>query len=224
MTEKNCVYLLNTLAAKFDGKESWLPFPMHLADTAGVMEWLTTHWLPDHVTETIMEKNPQIELNKLCKFIALVHDIGKVTPVFQSKICEGSGYLKERIAALGIDVPPFSSFISRSKTPHSFAGEAILLRAGCPKGIAAVVGAHHGEPYTDTEADEEDDHDQKEAAGREGDFGLHGVIRSSVLALSLSRLAGASATMIWLRSMSRSSECAAMRRSRMIQRLVMALA
>ena len=130
MIEKYRESPFNMLAAKYDGQELWLPYYMHLMDTAGVMERLVTHWLPAHITETITEENSEVDLDKLCRFIALVHDIGKATPIFQAKICDRAVYLRQRITASGISIQSVSSFSDSSKTPHSFAGEAILLRAG----------------------------------------------------------------------------------------------
>lgn len=155
MIEKYRESPFDVLVAKYDGQELWLPYYMHLMDTAGVMERLVAHWLPAHITETIIEENSEIDLNNLCRFIAFVHDIGKATPIFQAKICDRAVYLKERITASGISIQPFSSFIDSLKTPHSFAGEAILLRTGCPEGIAAIVGAHHGSPYSGIEDPED---------------------------------------------------------------------
>ena len=175
MIEKYRESPFNMLAAKYDGQELWLPYYMHLMDTAGVMERLVTHWLPAHITETITEENSEVDLDKLCRFIALVHDIGKATPIFQAKICDRAVYLRQRITASGISIQSVSSFSDSSKTPHSFAGEAILLRAGCPKGIAAIVGAHHGTPYPGTEDPEDliDDYDEN-FYGRKGKFDIQG--------------------------------------------------
>lgn len=149
----NCLFHL--LVAKYDGQGSWLPYFIHLMDTAGVMEKLVTHWLPGHIVEMVTEKYPEIELSQLCRFLAMVHDIAKATPVFQAKICDRSEYLKERLTASGFVIEPLSSFHYSSKTPHSFAGEAILLSKGCPEGIAAIVGAHHGVPYSGVEDPED---------------------------------------------------------------------
>ena len=143
------------LVAKYNGQELWLPYQMHLKDMAGVIDHLVTHWLPAHISELISENNQFIDLQNLCKFIAMVHDIGKATPIFQAKICDRSEYLKERVIASGLDIQPLSAFIDPTKTPHAFAGEAILLKKGCPEGIAAIVGAHHGVPYSDVEDPED---------------------------------------------------------------------
>ena len=152
--KKKCEYItspFDLFAAKYNGQDMWLPYYVHLMDTAGVMENLTAHWLPLHIRNSIMKRNPSVQLDQLCVFTALVHDIGKATPIFQAKICERAPYLKERIGTFGIEIQATSKFIDPFKTPHSFAGEAILLNAGCPEGIAAVVGAHHGSPYSHTE-------------------------------------------------------------------------
>lgn len=148
MLENDGKNLFKYLVAKYDRQGLWLPYYMHLMDTAGIMDQLVSHWLLFHIIETITEENPEIELNRLCRFLALVHDIGKATPLFQAKICDRAEELREKIIAAGLDIQPFLSFIDPTKTPHAFAGEAILLRNGCPAGIAAIVGAHHGIPYS----------------------------------------------------------------------------
>ena len=134
------IHPFDLLTAKYDSQGMWLPYYAHLLDTAGVMEKLVNHWLPAHIIDDIIKKNPSIQLDKLCIFIALVHDIGKATPIFQAKICDRSPYLKERIIVSGFEIQQTSQFLDASKTPHSFAGEAILLELGCPEGIAAIVG------------------------------------------------------------------------------------
>ncbi len=147
--------LYDLLVAKCTQNQTWLPYDAHLLDTAGVMGKLVNHWLPANIAENIMAENPSAELEKLCIFIALVHDIGKATPAFQAKICERFPYLKERIISFGIDLQNTSSFLEPNAVPHSFAGEAILLQAGCPSGLAAVVGAHHGSPFPGTQNPED---------------------------------------------------------------------
>ena len=77
------------LAAKASSNNMWLPFWAHSLDTAGIIEKLINFWLPIKLKIYFMEKNSRIDLDKLCVFIALVHDIGKIIPVFQSKICFG---------------------------------------------------------------------------------------------------------------------------------------
>lgn len=139
-------YPFHVFAAKYNGQELWLPFYAHALDVAGIIERLLYHWLPVHIIDFLSERNPNVPLDSFCRFLALVHDIGKMSPIFQAKICERAPYLKERIAISGIEVQRVQNFVAPTKTPHSFAGESILLNMGCPAGIAAIVGSHHGIP------------------------------------------------------------------------------
>lgn len=137
--------LLYNLAAKSGQRqqEGWLPVWAHLFDTAGVMEQLLNHWRSNMARDKTRLTNQ--EWTRLCVFLALVHDIGKCTPVFQAKI---TARIPELNACLQnhLEVPPYHEFLDSGKTPHGLSGEAILLHLGCPSGIAAVVGAHHGRP------------------------------------------------------------------------------
>ena len=125
-------------------QDGWLPIWAHLFDTAGVMEQLLTRWCPNIAGDRTDLSNQ--EWTRLCVFLALVHDMGKCTPVFQSKITAHIPELNARFEDLGIEVPDNHTFLESGKTPHGLSGEAILLHLGCPPGIAAVVGAHHGRP------------------------------------------------------------------------------
>ena len=126
------------------GQEGWLPVGAHLFDAAGVMELLVERWS----TEAVLVKMhlTKQEWARVCVFLALVHDIGKCTSVFQSKITAQIPELNSRLWEHGIEVPGRDAFLDPGKTPHGLSGEAILLHLGCPSGIAAVVGAHHGRP------------------------------------------------------------------------------
>ena len=147
--------LYRVLVAKHTLQQEWLSYYAHLMDTAGIMNKLLHHWLPSNIIENIKERNSLINIDKVCAFIALTHDIGKATPVFQAKICERSPILKERIVSKGIELQDIATFLEPNKVPHAYAGEVILLQAGCPAGIAAVVGAHHGKPFPGTEDPED---------------------------------------------------------------------
>ena len=134
------------LAAKSGQKQQdgWLPMWGHLFDTAGVMEQLADHWGFNIPRNRIRLSNQ--DWTRLCVFLALVHDIGKCTPVFQSKIMAHIPDLSVRLENHGIEIPAYHTFLDSGKTPHGLSGEAILLHLGCPPGVAAVVGAHHGRP------------------------------------------------------------------------------
>ena len=133
------------MAAKTGRMDSsrWLPLWMHLRDTAETMRRLVRQWLPE---ETVRATGMGFrELTGLAVFLGATHDIGKATFLFENEITKT---MPERWALLeragGFDVQ--SPDLQRHRSPHAMAGEAILLRLGCPADAAAIVGAHHGKP------------------------------------------------------------------------------
>lgn len=122
----------------------WLPFWMHSFDTAGIMEKLAQKRLPESISDYLCaECGGREKLFSTLKFCALVHDIGKVTVVFQSRIRDAVEFSP---SAEYVDLPKSGSFERISETPHALASEAILLKFGCLRGIASIAGAHHGKP------------------------------------------------------------------------------
>ena len=124
----------------------WLPLWAHLQDTKGVMEQMLAQWVPQCMKGGSMAGMSPQEWEQVCTFTALVHDIGKATPLFQAKVAHHLPEANTKLLGLGIAPPNTSDFIDPGKTPHGIAGEAVLLHLGCPPGIAAVIGAHHGKP------------------------------------------------------------------------------
>lgn len=131
-----------------DSSSLWLPAWRHMMDTAGVMRYLYTDWLPTSVQMTLAGELPGGDLESVCSFLALTHDIGKLTPAFAARIAESLPGIREELGTVGIDLPPVASLTSAGKSPHALAGAAILQEYGCPPGIVAVVGAHHGKPMS----------------------------------------------------------------------------
>ena len=67
----------------------WLPFWMHSFDTAGIMEKLAQKRLPESISDYLCDEcGGREKLFSTLKFCALVHDIGKVTVVFHSRISD----------------------------------------------------------------------------------------------------------------------------------------
>ena len=137
---------LSAAVAKSDRENGndWLPFWMHSFDTAGIMEKLAQKRLPESISDYLCaECGGREKLFSTLKFCALVHDIGKVTVVFQSRIRDAVEFSP---FAEYVDLPKSGSFERISETPHALASEAILLKFGCLRGIASIAGAHHGKP------------------------------------------------------------------------------
>lgn len=122
----------------------WLPFWMHSFDTAGIMEKLAQKRLPESISDYLCaECGGREKLFSTLKFCALVHDIGKLTIVFQSRIYDAVDFSP---FAVCVELPKSSSLVNASNTPHALASEAILLKLGCREGVASIAGAHHGRP------------------------------------------------------------------------------
>lgn len=122
----------------------WLPFWMHSFDTAGIMEKLAQKRLPESISDYLCaECGGREKLFSTLKFCALVHDIGKLTIVFQSRIYDAVDFSP---FAVCVELPKSSSLVNAPNTPHALASEAILLKLGCREGVASIAGAHHGRP------------------------------------------------------------------------------
>lgn len=139
------------IAAKSDRTDpaQWLPFQMHAEDTAGIIERLFYKWLPLSVQRYISDAlalgfdadSREEQTVNYCRLLALLHDIGKLTPAFQSKLVFRINGYAETLSGCGIDL---SSLPDASASPHAIAGEAILLNAGFPGAFCEIVGTHHG--------------------------------------------------------------------------------
>lgn len=137
----------NHLVGKTDGNGRWLPLTTHLYDTAGVMRHLVREWVSDsqieacHMDRTVFEKT--------AVFAAGIHDIGKSISIFQALITRKYQCLADRLDEDGLVL--CYEFMYRGHTPHAYAGQEILQRIfDIPESFAAVIGAHHGTPASES--------------------------------------------------------------------------
>lgn len=130
-----------------DGEYFWLPLIAHLMDAKNVIGFLYMHWLDDGQRKLI-EKNLGPKAANIVQFLGYVHDIGKATPAFQTKQSRWNNpdldhEIVEHLLKAGFkeinDKLPMAE-----KSPHNFAGEAILLNYGVEPSFAALLGGHHG--------------------------------------------------------------------------------
>ena len=142
---------LEIFAAKSDrlDAEKWLPFHAHAWDTAEIMERLLCQWLPDAVHHTLTAQLfPQLDFDRaeeqlaaFCRLLGLLHDTGKLTPAFQSKIASSIAGHTEKMALYGLQI---CSLSDASRSPHQLAGQVILEENGFSPVISTIVGFHHG--------------------------------------------------------------------------------
>lgn len=139
-----------------DGNFQWLPLKQHLIDVTEVIKLLWEHWLSIHQRKQIIKSlsQPNNELAKnLVGFLATLHDIGKATPVFQSRPSfHQSPDLDrelldklEKAGFVGI-TQYYSRLMNPEKTHHAIAGQVLLKSFGVASDISSIVGAHHGMP------------------------------------------------------------------------------
>lgn len=138
----------------------WLQLFVHLSDSAAVAERLWLEWVPSGTKEIIIRDvgNPELA-RKVSMFITGVHDIGKATPVFQSKsVSHVSGMrslsLQQKPQQAGLKFPKHP-LTELNRPTHSIAGQRILESyftkvqhwdQAVARSYACVVGGHHGQP------------------------------------------------------------------------------
>ena len=149
---ENCLALWAKKKEK-DGIFYWLSLKRHLEDTREVMGLLWEHWLSEgqriYIADSMMIEEDEAKF--LVMFIGAIHDIGKATPAFQIQ----RGFqnsedldllLMEKLEREGFSGIKDLELTDRGKTPHAYAGEVICRLAGINRGIASIIGAHHGVP------------------------------------------------------------------------------
>lgn len=138
----------------------WLPLWLHLADAAEVARHLAANWLAPSIPDLIEREFagsasgllPADEFKALASWLAGIHDIGKATPAFSTKVGALDDCMRE--AGLRHELIDASE---RRQAPHGLAGQMIVekwlrktMRWGIQsaRALASVVGAHHGIPAT----------------------------------------------------------------------------
>lgn len=138
--------------AKTGGQTEWLPLAQHMLDSFHISQLLYEHWLSRSVKERWARAGftPE-DLLAIVTFLAMVHDVGKASPVFVTQ----SEPLAQRVRDAGLPCPVMVELKDHRKVlPHSlisqYALEAWLTTHGVPtstaRAYASVAGAHHGRP------------------------------------------------------------------------------
>ena len=142
-----------------EGFHSWLPLWVHLCDTGEVTKLLWDHWLPEHTKRIIangisdvavQEGDRLFYARKIAVFMAVAHDIGKVSPVFQEKAAKvGFGDVVDEITSRGLVFSSSANEVQKRDFTHAIITQRILELQGMDRSYAVVIGGHHGKPPND---------------------------------------------------------------------------
>jgi CRISPR-associated endonuclease/helicase Cas3 len=104
------------LPGKTGEHNAYLPLWMHLEDTADVMAYLCEKRVPGSVIRaTGLDHSSFI---RICRFLALTHDIGKATPEFISKIASyNNPYWKENLCSQGLEIQKYLNSLLAEEPP-----------------------------------------------------------------------------------------------------------
>ena len=138
---------LQLMIAKTDynASDNWLPLWIHSVDVYEVISQLVERRY--YSVADICGIDYQ-SFKKTAQLLAILHDIGKATPVFQDKISCSLKQFRSVWESYNINIPHYNSN-DYGKTPHAKASENILLANGFHQNFASVVGGHHGMPALD---------------------------------------------------------------------------
>ncbi|MDR3354972.1 MAG: CRISPR-associated endonuclease Cas3'', partial [Synergistaceae bacterium] len=138
------------------GRDIWLPLRSHMSDSAGIARKIWKEWLPPGTKETIASGVLPAEgggddlAGQIFVLLAAAHDLGKASPVFQSKGSPITAQLDELIVQnirdVGLTLKRNQEYNERSASHHSLVSHLILERHGFDESVSVVLGAHHGKP------------------------------------------------------------------------------
>ncbi len=116
-----------------------------MLDTGMVAERLFDR-LPEAARVCLQGGLDEDEARRIAVLCGMLHDIGKLTPLFASRIVPMIPGLGGKLKDAGIPIPGRDTMPDGGQTPHALMGAAILRKHGFPHGVTAVVSAHHGKP------------------------------------------------------------------------------
>ncbi len=125
--------------------DKWLPPWIHCMDTYNVISDLVDKRYYSLAAICGMDYDT---FRKVAQLSALLHDIGKNTPLFQDKISHSLMHFRSKWEHYGIKISRYSDN-DYTELPHAKASECILLSNDFHPNFASVIGAHHGMPASD---------------------------------------------------------------------------
>lgn len=162
MKSKKYIYLWAKKGRNINKEYMWLPLYLHLKDTACVASFLWEHWVSDGVKACIIDSiyldnlenfNKEDIAKNLLIFLALSHDIGKATPIFQLKPSFNKDFdldkaIVENLSKAGFKDLAEYNISNVENIHHTITGALILQKNGINNCVSSIITAHHGNPKT----------------------------------------------------------------------------
>lgn len=152
-----------SLWGKLGSNNMWLPLYVHMTDSAEVARLLWDTWLPEHTKKLLSDGicsaetelsfdsdiDKEVFAKKVLVFLALAHDLGKASPLFQNKAAKvGYNDIIYQLDSLGLPIE-FEENSTTKKFTHAIVSAAILKESGLQESYTYIIAAHHGKPPTD---------------------------------------------------------------------------
>jgi len=151
----NAIYKLWAKKSHDPSVNLWLPLIIHLTDTAEAARQLFDKWISLNVIQKISKGiliNDNAVNDEFVKhivtFLAITHDLGKASPVFQAKAGIKPSEMDEILFNALIDegMTFQNNYKDSPKTRHELISHEILRRNGAGDSICVVISGHHGKP------------------------------------------------------------------------------
>jgi CRISPR-associated endonuclease/helicase Cas3 len=117
----------------------YLPVLMHLLDTETAILFLYNNIISDSLKTLLKDECGNV--TSVIRFIALCHDLGKISPAFQRKKAFNS--LDDFLANASCDFDIFSGS-DGGKCPHNLISQQIVENMGGNTSVSCIIGGHHG--------------------------------------------------------------------------------
>jgi CRISPR-associated endonuclease/helicase Cas3 len=119
----------------------YLPVLMHLLDTEAAILILYNNTISENL-KTMLEEETSGSTVSVLRFIALCHDLGKISPSFQRKKSNNKA-LDEFLASASGDLDIFYGS-DGGKCPHNLISQQIVEKMGVNTSVSCILGGHHG--------------------------------------------------------------------------------
>lgn len=125
--------------------DNWLSLDRHLNDTRAMSQLVWYHLVPEHVRQ-LLNQDCQGHAYELYQFLAGIHDVGKASPLFQSKIHNDTRYqwLNPPAPPQGVTAGQYRhETVSASSLTQWLNRQGITSRRNTDS-LSDIIGAHHG--------------------------------------------------------------------------------